>query len=200
MDIPSNKPLFYVFIGDAGSGKNHLAKSALFKDFTHYDCDTSTEIERLWEECAMFSKPCILTMKNLKPMSWMIHPWIDAWFLFRNGALWNQNSPDTSKLSQGMYIYVPVIRNQEEKQSPSKKFKPACKLCNEDHEMFETEKDHDSDNEEWSRHTSEYQDAYDHYFEQLSEQNSIAGEMLMSNWEKCNHPKLCCNNRHQCKF
>lgn len=74
-----------------------------------------------------------------------------------------------------------------------------CVDCLKVHIVYENEKETDRDDEEFDRHTIEYQDAYGNYFDQLSSENCDVGERLMNTWIINNHGKLCCDKRHECK-
>ena len=52
--------------------------------------------------------------------------------------------------------------------------------------------------DEWERHADTYKNAFELYYESVSSLNSTDGEIVVSKWEKEQHPKLCCLKRHRC--
>lgn len=75
--------------------------------------------------------------------------------------------------------------------------KQLCTNCSEIHICYEVEKETDSDDEEWPRHTQKYQDAYSEFMDSIASENWQSGEILMLLWIKENHDKLCCKKRHE---
>ena len=76
-----------------------------------------------------------------------------------------------------------------------------AKLCScKQYHIIETEiVETDENDEEYQKHTKEFQAAYEDYYDEISEENSTKGEILMAQWIQKNHPILCCEFRHKCR-
>ena len=70
--------------------------------------------------------------------------------------------------------------------------------CEHDEHVTPLEDTDDVDSaEEFDRHTDAYKDAWAEKFEEIGPCKSHIGETKMGQWEKENHPKLCCEHRHK---
>lgn len=71
-----------------------------------------------------------------------------------------------------------------------------CDLCNQTHVIFQQKVDHDSEDEEWDRHTESYRAAHESFVTALEHENCTEGERRLESWQRENHDRLCCLKRH----
>jgi len=101
-----------VFIGDAASGKTHLARSSQFNGMHIYDIDVLGSDSAIGYTVRDIMLPAIVMMRNFQELPESLIPHVTSWYLFRNGSCPNYAQLRTSEFGVGQYVVVPKERVQ----------------------------------------------------------------------------------------